>query len=247
MLAPIAGGQLMRVTSWRGIFVALAVAAVALLTLITLALRETLPPERRHPSGLRSSLHGLRVAASDRGFLGLAATQGFAFAAMFAYIAAAPFVVQTAFGASPQAFSLLFGLNVIGFVAASQVNGWLVGRVSPRRLLTGGLIAQFTAASALLAAALAHLGLPVLAAGLFALMVSMGFVAPNSMALALSRNPNRAGSASAVLGLMQFVTSAAVAPLVGLGGGGAVSMALVIAGCVGVALVLFVSLARRTA
>jgi DHA1 family bicyclomycin/chloramphenicol resistance-like MFS transporter len=246
MLAPILGGQVLRFASWKGIFVILAAAGALMLVAAAFALPETLPVERRRAGGLGETLRALRVASTDRAFIGFTLALAFGFAGMFAYISGSPFVVQKQYGASPQLFGLLFGVNALGFVAASQVNGWLVVRVAPRHLLLCGLVGELSAGVGLLAAVLAGLGLPFLAVGMFALLASLGFVAPNATALALGRQPRRAGSASALMGTVQFVIAASVAPLVGMRGGDALSMATVIAICAGVALTAFVTLTRRT-
>src|SRR5918911_2399899 len=52
VLAPTLGGELLRFTSWRGVFAALAGYGVLLLAIAGLALQETLPPERRRPGGI---------------------------------------------------------------------------------------------------------------------------------------------------------------------------------------------------
>jgi DHA1 family bicyclomycin/chloramphenicol resistance-like MFS transporter len=92
--APVVGAQLLQVTSWRGVFVVLAAIGVALLLASTVFLEESLPVARRRPAGLRPLGIALREVASDRAFVGYALAGGCNFAAMFAYIAASPFVLQ---------------------------------------------------------------------------------------------------------------------------------------------------------
>jgi DHA1 family bicyclomycin/chloramphenicol resistance-like MFS transporter len=147
---------------------------------------------------------------------------GFAFAALFAYISASPFVIQEIYGASPQTFSLLFGLNSVGLVAAGQFNGKvLVGRVSLDKVLATGLAVIVLAATALLlmaAGALGDTGLVPVAAALFVLMSAMGITLPNTQSLALLRTRHAAGSASALLGTTSFLVGAVASPLVGVAG-----------------------------
>lgn len=114
---------------------------------------------------------------------------------MFAYIAGSPFVLQGIYRVSPQAFSLIFATNAFGFVAASQINGSLVGRIPPARLLIAGLVAAATAAITLLVVVLiGGLGLVAVWPPLFLLVSSIGFIVPNATALALSRRPDAAGT-----------------------------------------------------
>ncbi len=231
ILAPVLGGQLLRVTSWHGIFVALALVSLALLGGAYAGLPETLPQEHRREGSLSDTSQTFARLARDSRFMGYTLAGGLAFSAMFAYIAGSPFVLQGIYRMSPRTFSFVFGLNAVGFVIASQVNGSLVSQVAPSRLLLIGLIAGVTGAAALFVVIL--VGSPGLAAvvpPLFVLVSSIGFVVPNATALALSRHPEAAGSGSAVLGLIQGATAAVGAPLVGIAGAGsAVPMAAIIA------------------
>jgi MFS transporter, DHA1 family, multidrug resistance protein len=123
ILAPIAGAQLLAVTSWRGIFLVLAAFGLVLLVLVAAGLRETLPPERRRSGGLVATWRVFRGLAADRDFAGYVLACGFAMAAMFAYIAGSPFVLQDIYGASPQLFSVMFAVNALGIVAATSSTG----------------------------------------------------------------------------------------------------------------------------
>ncbi|MEU2158709.1 multidrug effflux MFS transporter, partial [Streptomyces sp. NPDC019396] len=117
IIAPLIGGQVLRVTDWRGVFYVLAGIGLLLTLLAARFLHETLPPERRHSGGVGQALGTMRGLLADRVFAGYTLAGGLAFATLFAYISASPFVVQEIYGASPQTFSLLFGLNSLGLVA----------------------------------------------------------------------------------------------------------------------------------
>ncbi|MFD9358535.1 multidrug effflux MFS transporter [Streptomyces sp. NPDC060031] len=249
IIAPLIGGQVLRFADWRGVFVVLT-AVGAVLTLVTWrCLGETLPPERRHTGGVGAALRTMGGLLGDRVFTGYTLAGGFAFAALFAYISASPFVVQEIYGASPQAFSLLFGLNSVGLIAAGQVNGkLLVGRVSMDKVLAVGL-GLITAASAALllmsAGVFGEVGLVPIAAGLFVLMSAMGVVLPNTNALALMRTPHAAGSASALLGTSSFLVGAVASPLVGIAGEDtAVPMAVVQVVCSLLSVACFLGMCR---
>jgi DHA1 family bicyclomycin/chloramphenicol resistance-like MFS transporter len=243
--APVLGAQVLRFTSWRGVFVVLAVMG-ALMAASVLGLRETLPPSERHAGGLRSSLRTFAELCTDRVFMGYALAGGLAFAAMFAYIAGSPFVIQNIYGLSPQGYSLIFGVNSLGIVAFGQVSGWLSGRFPMRTLLATGLAVSLLGGVLLLVAVFTGLGLPGVLAALFLVVSAIGLTMPNSIALALSgRPPNMAGSASALFGLAQYVVGAAAAPLVGLAGSNsAVPMAVVIAASAAAGLLVFATLTR---
>ncbi|MEV6810410.1 multidrug effflux MFS transporter [Streptomyces sp. NPDC017248] len=249
VVAPLIGGQLLRVTDWRGVFVVLTVVGAALAALVWLRLPETLEPAGRHSGGAGEALRSMRALLADLPFTGYMLAGGFTFAALFAYISASPFVVQEIYGASPQTFSLLFGLNSIGLVITGQVNGkLLVGRVSLDKVFAVGLAVIALAATALLLMAsgvFGDTGLVPVAAALFVLMSAMGITLPNAQSLALQRTRHAAGSASALLGTSSFLVGAVASPLVGVAGERtAVPMAVVqLAGAL-VAAVCFMGMCR---
>ncbi|MEU6367208.1 multidrug effflux MFS transporter [Streptomyces sp. NPDC046931] len=249
IVAPLIGGQILRVTDWRGVFVVLTAVGIALAALVWARLPETLPRAGRHCGGVGFALRSMRTLLADRAFTGYTVAGGFAFAALFAYISASPFVIQEIYGASPQTFSLLFGLNSVGLLVAGQINGKvLVGRVGPDKVLAAGLTVVTLAAAALLlmvTGALGPVGLAPVATALFVLMSAMGFTLPNTQALALMRTRHHAGSASALLGTSSFLIATVVSPLVGIAGvHTAVPMAVVQLAAALVAATCFVTLCR---
>ncbi|MGW6543982.1 multidrug effflux MFS transporter [Streptomyces massasporeus] len=249
IVAPLIGGQILRVTDWRGVFAVLTVIGVLIGTLVWTRLPETLAPAERHSGGVGEALRSMRGLLADRSFTGYMLTGGFAFAALFAYISASPFVIQEIYGASPQTFSLLFGVNSVGLVVVGQINGKiLVGRVSLDRVLGIGLAIVITAASVLLLMSLGvfgEVGLVPVAAALFVLMSAMGIALPNTQALALMRTKHAAGSASALLGTTSFLIGAIASPLVGVAGEDtALPMAVVQLAAALVALACFMGMCR---
>ncbi|MEU9008498.1 multidrug effflux MFS transporter [Streptomyces sp. NPDC048479] len=232
IIAPLIGGQVLRITDWRGVFVVLTAIGILLTLLAVKWLHETLPQEKRHSGGVGQALRTMRGLLADRVFTGYVLTGGLAFAALFAYISASPFVVQEIYGASPQTFSLLFGVNSVGLIIVGQINGKvLVGRISLDKALGFGLAVITLAATALLlmtSGVFGRVGLFPVAAGLFVLMSAMGLAMPNTNALALMRTPHAAGSASALIGTASFLIGAVASPLVGIAGEAtAVPMAVV--------------------
>ncbi|MGW6862179.1 multidrug effflux MFS transporter [Streptomyces xanthophaeus] len=232
IIAPIIGGQVLHFTAWRGVFVVLTVIGLSLALLIWRRMPETLPAERRQSGGVVSTLWIMRGLFADRIFLGHVLTNGFAYAALFSYIAASPFVIQEIYGASPQTFALLFGLNSLGLMIVGQVNGrLLVGKVRLDKVLGTGLSLMAVAGAGLLLVAGGAFGdvatVPI-AIGLFVLISSLGLVLPNTQALGLMRTPHSAGSASALLGTSCYVFGAAGSLVIGMAGkGSAVPMATI--------------------
>lgn len=238
ILAPVLGAQVLAFTTWQGVFAVLAAVGVLLLLAAALALPESLTPGPRADADLRGLLR-------DRRFAALALCSGLMMAAMFAYIAGSPFVLQTIHGLSEQAYSLVFAANGLGILAASFASRRLIGRVRPAQLLAGGVAMGAAGAVLLLGAVLAEAPVGVVLCALFLVVASIGLVSPNATALALADHPRNAGAASALLGTSQFLLGAAAAPLVGLAGErDALPMALTIVTCVALAAICTI-VARR--
>jgi DHA1 family bicyclomycin/chloramphenicol resistance-like MFS transporter len=219
VLAPVIGGLLNQFLSWRGLFAVLAGFGVVLLLVGAFGLRETLPPERRRQGGLAATAAGFRELLGDRLFVGAALCSGLVGASMFAYIAGSTFVLQRLFGMSPQGFSLVFGVNSLGIMAMSQLAGVLARRGrSAAWVLSLGLGLNLAGASALVITVVGGLGLPLLLSSLFVMVSANGLVFPTTTTLALTDYPHQAGTASSLLGLIQFFGGAVAAPLVGIAG-----------------------------
>jgi DHA1 family bicyclomycin/chloramphenicol resistance-like MFS transporter len=247
ILAPVIGGQILNFTSWRGVFVLLTAIGIILLVSTALGLEETLPVERRRSDGISATLGTFGQLLRDRHFMGYALSSSFAFAAMFAYISGSPFVLENIYKVSPQIFSLIFASNALGIIVTSQISGRLVGKVGPRKLLAFGLGITATGGIILLAVAALNLGLIGLLPALFITVCSIGFIAPNATALALADYARNAGSASAFIGVIQYIIGAAVTPLVSLAGeSSALPMSMIIAFFAIAAVLIFVTLTRST-
>lgn len=244
ILAPVIGGQLLKGVSWRGIFVALCLLGAVLLAAVLFSLPETLPASRRSRGGLGQTLRTFRSYGSDRIFMGYVLAMGFVSAGMFAYISGSSFVIQNVFGVSEQGYSLIFAMNGAGIILASQITGRLAGRIAAEKLFRFGLVMAAGGGTALLASAMLNAGLASVVISLFFVVASVGVVATTSTSLAMQNAGHRAGSASALIGMLQFVLGAAASPLVGLGGGDALPMAVVIASAEALAIVCSMLLLR---
>ncbi len=226
--APLAGAQLSRFMDWRGLFVSLSVIGV-LLFLVALGVRETLAPAARHSGGLGATGRQFAVLARDRSFIGFCLMMSLSSCTLFTYIALSSFVFQQEYGVDPRLFSVIFAVNSVGIVLAGNVNGLLVGRFGPRGMLAAGLLVCTVGSVVALGGVAAGWGLPVLLPGLFLMVSSGGVVSPNGSALALTPHGERAGTASALMGVLGWLAGAVVPPLVSLGGATALSMTLTIA------------------
>lgn len=230
ILAPIVGGQLLRVTAWPGVFIVLGLIGLIMFIVVMFGLQETLPRERRSKGGMKQTLTTFRSLVQDRSFMGYALSQGLVVAAMFAYISGSPFVIQEIYGVSPQMFSLIFAINGLGIILATQITGRLVGRISETKLLVSGLILAALGGVTLLIMIIIGAGLAAILPPLFIVVSCVGIVTTTGFSLAMQKQGQSAGSASALLGVLSFIFGGLVAPLVGLGGSlTAIPMGIVIA------------------
>jgi MFS transporter, DHA1 family, multidrug resistance protein len=233
ILAPLIGGQLLLAFGWRSAFWALAAYSVVWFVVSFFFLDESLPATRRRREPLSAILRIYGRLLLDRGYMGYVVSGGLMFAGLLTYITGSSFVYIELFGGRPDRFGLFFGMNAIGLIAASQVNGWLAGRVDPRRIVSVVLPLATLAGVVLLFDAYTGTGGFVgILVPLFCFIVCHGFVFPNTTALAMEPHGRIAGSASALLGTLQFVLGASAGALVGLTSNGtAVPFAAIIAGC----------------
>lgn len=232
ILAPMLGGVLVNLAGWQSIFLALSLFSAGCLLAVSLGLPESLPahiPRQPLSGALRQYLRLL----ADRVFLGHALTGGIAIAGMFAYIAGSPFVFIKLYGVPAEHYGWLFGTNAAGFILVAQVNARLLAKRGPAFLLARAVWLYLVAGLVLLGvAALRPAQLWPLLVPLFICIASLGCIIPNASACAMSGQGARAGSASALMGCVQFSVAAGAAALVGLlHDGSAVPMALVISLC----------------
>ncbi|HEX8498768.1 MAG TPA: Bcr/CflA family efflux MFS transporter, partial [Actinomycetales bacterium] len=149
VLAPTIGGEVLRFTSWRGVFVVLAVLALLLILLAARAVPETLPAERRRPLGLRTTLATYGGLLRDRTFVGLVLVAGLAMAGLFGYVAGSSFVFQEEFGLDEQQFGLVFGAGALFLIGGTQLNAALLRWFEPRMLLPAALVLAVVAGAVL--------------------------------------------------------------------------------------------------
>lgn len=232
ILAPMLGGLLVNLYGWQSIFLVLTVFSALCLLAVALGLPESMPAAHpRHP--LAGALGQYRRLLADPVFLGHALTGGIAIAGMFAYIAGSPFVFIKLYGVPPEHYGWLFGTNAAGFILVAQVNARMLGKFGPAFLLSRAVWVYLAAALVILGIAGLHTqALWPLLIPLFICIASLGCIIPNASACAMSGQWARAGSASALLGCLQFSVAAGAAALVGvLHDGSAIPMAMVISLC----------------
>ncbi|HET9362791.1 MAG TPA: Bcr/CflA family multidrug efflux MFS transporter [Vicinamibacterales bacterium] len=233
ILAPLIGGQLLVNFGWRAVFWVLAAYATVCLVVVGFFLGESLPPDRRlaHPVGAVLAVYARLLR--DRVFIGYALSGALVFAGLLSYISGSPAVFIEQFHVPPDKYGLYFGTNAFGIIAASQVNRWLAGRVDVRTIVRTVLTVSMAAGLVLLFNAYSGVGgFAGILVPLWCFIACHGFILPNTTALAMAPHGQVAGSASALLGTLQFVLGAAAGSLVsGFANDTAVPMSAVVAGC----------------
>lgn len=233
IVAPLAGGYLLVWFGWQSIFYALGAFGVFCLVGSVLWLPETRHAAARTPAGFVTVIAGYGRLLTDRHFIGFALSGSLASAGMFAYIAGSPGVFIDLHHVPAQYYGWLFGSNALGMIVASQINRRLLRRLPASRVLWRAN--GFNAGMGVLLGALVATGTGGFAGillPLFLYIASLGFITPNSNALALAHQGARAGSASGLLGTLHFAMAALAALAVGaLYDGTALPMAGVIATC----------------
>lgn len=231
IIAPSLGGLVLRYADWRAIFWFLCVFGAG----CALSVAARVPETRRAASAgtVRSSAGSFRRVIANRHFLGLAGACSMNSGMLFAYIAGSPFVFMRLFGLTAQQYGLAFGANAVGLYAAAHANRWLLRRYPSAAILRAASIATgILACALLLAAATGFATLPVTAPILFLCIAGFGLVAPNATAAAMQPFTEDAGTASALLGTLQFAVGAAAGAVLGwVHSGTALPMSAVIAAC----------------
>lgn len=247
VIAPSLGAAVLLRFSWHWVFAVLVVLAGLLLLLASLALPETLQVSHRRPLRIRGILGTYGELLRDRRFVILVLVAALGMSGLFAYIAGASFVLQGRHGLDQQAFALVFGAGAVALIGATQFNVVMLRRFTPQTITVWALGASVLAGVVFVALAATGVGgiyafvLPV-----WAILAAMGFVIPNAPAVALSRHPDAAGTAAALLGAGQFGLGAAVAPLVGVLGNDELALAAVMTAGSVVALLALLAVGSTT-
>jgi DHA1 family bicyclomycin/chloramphenicol resistance-like MFS transporter len=246
ILAPLAGSIVTAFGNWRLIFWVMVFAGVVGFVAGRFFLEETRPVAARSESSLGGALKAYGTLLKDPYYLGLVLMASFGMSSYMIYVANSSFVLIGHYGLSPTFYSLVFSVNAIGFIGMSQMNGWLARRIGLRKVIRGAVCGY---ALTMLALAVVMAGgvdrLDIMAAFLFAGYAFLGMIVPNAAVLALEHHGRIAGTASAMMGTVQFMTSALV---VGVSGmfmdGTARPMVVIIAACSAIVFLLSIAVLK---
>jgi DHA1 family bicyclomycin/chloramphenicol resistance-like MFS transporter len=217
ILAPLTGSIIIAAFGWRGVFWALTVAGGLAFLLAVTQLKETREAHHRADSSWGTALAAYRKLLTDPVFLGLTFIGAFGLSSFFVYLSNASFVIINHYGLSPTMFSLCFALNAAAFFGVNQLAANLTARYGlPRviRVAVTGFAASMTVLAALFIAGTDSL--PVMMLFLFVGYGFLGLVLPTTAVLSLESHGAIAGTASALLGALQFVVGAAVMAVAGI-------------------------------
>lgn len=228
IVAPIAGGLLLGITDWRGIFAVLLLIGVAILA-AAFRFRESLPEERRQTGSVLATFANFRSVLGNKHFVCYMLIQSFAMGVLFAYISSSPFIFQTEYGLTPVMYSVCFAFNGLVIMTGNLI----VPRFgSEERALGIGACCLLIASLVLAVCLMGGWSVVAIEIGFLVLLFCVGMVLPTSTSLALALERKNSGNASAMLGFFQFTFAGLVAPLVGLGEVSvATSWVIVIASC----------------
>ena len=211
--APVIGGLVLGVTGWRGIFAVLFILGLAL-TGACVHFNESLSRTKRSKEKLSKTFRLFKPLFSNRKFIFYTLQMAFAQGILFGYIAASPFIIQQHYGYSPLAFSLFFAVNAVAIGVGAAMAVKFKRQENAVRVSCGGmLLFAILVAAALTAGA----GIWVFETLMICLLFVMGLTFTAATTLAMDCAREQAGSASALLGALGFLSGSIVSPLVGLG------------------------------
>jgi DHA1 family bicyclomycin/chloramphenicol resistance-like MFS transporter len=233
ILAPLVGSLVAEAAGWRAVFWVIGALAVLAVAMVAALLPETRPPAARAQSSLRGAMAGYGLLLRDRHFLAVAFMASLTLSGFFVYVANSSFVMSTHFGVSPRLYAVLFALNAVSMIAASQFNARLAARFGIRRVLRTAVAVHAGVAAVLLVLTLAGVDrLGVLVALLMVVYGLNGVIVPSAFVVAMEGHAARAGTASALLGTLNFAGGAVVVALVSpFADGTPLPMVAGIAGC----------------
>jgi DHA1 family bicyclomycin/chloramphenicol resistance-like MFS transporter len=241
VLAPLIGSWLLLVGSWRSVFWFLAAMGVPMVVGAWLQVAESLPVKARRVWGWRELGRTVGGLLANRRFTGYAIAMASAFATMFVFMSAAPFLFQTRLGLSPQEYAWV-NAGIAGCLGISMaiVNVHLGrqakrGIANPARTARVGIVLLVVAAAAVLVVSLLDAPAPVWIAVLMAQVAALAPIAGSTMSLALGEASHAVGTGTALVGVLQAALGAVAAPLAGLGGAQAtlpMALTMVLAACV---------------
>lgn len=205
IIAPTLGAWVLSVFEWQFIFALLMLVGVICLVCVHFFFQETLAVERRLNLSFKQVLYLYAAILQDETFRKPMFAGSFSGAVLFCYISASSAILMDDYGLSQQHFAYVFGGNAVGIMLFATINKKLATRLDVRHRLQIGNMLQLCGVLILLGAGIFNQSsIAVVMFGMFLCVAAIGFTGPNAMALAMSEQGARAGTASAIMGSAQF-------------------------------------------
>ncbi|WP_207535578.1 multidrug effflux MFS transporter [Desertivirga arenae] len=240
IIAPAIGGIVNNLLGWRWVFGVMAMIALTILVAVKWILPETKAEDKSISLKVAKILPEYFNVLKNPVFLSYTLAGGISYAGMYAYIAGSPFVFMEKFGFTDSQYSWAFAFNACGLIAGSQLNKLALKRFTSEKICYWASILLFLTGFLFLITAVSGVANAFLALGFtFLFLFCVGFINPNTTALALKEFQAATGRASAVLGSLQMIAGVIASGLISfLHNGSLVIMPSVMFGCTAITLLL---------
>lgn len=206
IIAPSIGAYLDSYFGWKGIFYFLAISNFICIILVYFFISETNKNTIREIK-ITNVIKTYYKLFEDKKFIGYLIPDISIRAAMFAYIAGSPFVFINIFNLTSQQYGIVFGINGLSLLIASQINKKLLNKFEPEVICYNSVKISFIAALFILIFSFNNSYILPIFVSIFIFLGTLNFISPNSISIALNPYGNMAGTASALYGSLQWITA----------------------------------------
>ena len=218
VIAPAIGGVILSLAVWRMVFIILTVFGILMVIGSLTKVPESLQDDEKDSDGIKEMFKNFKHLLETPKFVLPMLIQGFSFIMLFTYISASPFIIQKIYGMSALQFSIMFAAIGITLIISSQLVGVLVDRIERRQLLKIVTYIQVLGVVIVAITLLNHLSFWILVIGFIILVAPVTAVASLGFSIAMDESTRGRGSASSLLGLVQFLLGGLMSSLVNVMG-----------------------------
>lgn len=212
MLAPLLGTWLLNYFTWHASFYLCAIFAICIVVGIIIYLPETLAANAPKPP-ISTAFRQYLLLFKEYEFMSFSCASGFALAGLFVYIGSAHELFVNFYKLSNTVFAILFGLNALSLMLCAQLNHILLKKHTSLYWIPKVLLITLSASILLFISLYFKLPIWVFVICLMTFMGTLGILLPNLTACAMAIDARRAGSASALMGTLQFGIAATLSSL----------------------------------
>nr|WP_106913155.1 multidrug effflux MFS transporter [Staphylococcus pasteuri] len=218
VIAPAIGGVILSFAVWRMVFIILTVFGILMVIGSLTKVPESLQDDEKDSNGIKEMFKNFKLLLATPKFVLPMLIQGFSFIMLFTYISASPFIIQKIYGMSALQFSIMFAAIGITLIISSQLVGVLVDRIERRQLLKIVTYIQVLGVVIVAITLLNHMSFWILVIGFIILVAPVTAVASLGFSIAMDESTRGRGSASSLLGLVQFLLGGLMSSLVNVMG-----------------------------